>query len=69
MLLLPIIPFLSAVGMVVSACSAAWYHGLKNEQKEQADRTAAELAKKLYGKCVGDAAPGELKNAEQRLLQ
>ena len=69
-MLFPIVPFLSAVGMAVSACTMAWYHGLKKEEKQEADRAAAELAKGVYDKCAGQSPPGlKGESSERRLIE
>lgn len=53
MLLLPIVPFLSAVGMAVSACTAVWYRSLTKDEKERANQEAATFAKQIYKNCFG----------------
>lgn len=59
MLLLPIVPFLSAVGMAVSACTMAWYWSLTKDQKERANRATASLAQQINGNCRRSGRPSD----------
>jgi hypothetical protein len=48
----PIVPLLALVAILGGGVTLVWYDELSKEQKEEADRIAADYAKQLYGKSV-----------------
>jgi hypothetical protein len=52
MLFLPIIPWLCAGFVATGLAGLFWYDSLTAEQKQEADRLAAQYAEQLYQKSV-----------------
>ena len=50
----PIIPLLALAAILGGGVTLVWYDELTKEQKEEADRIAANYAKELYGKSMKD---------------
>jgi hypothetical protein len=48
----PIIPLLALAAILGGGVTLVWYDELTKEQKEEADRIAANYARQLYGKTV-----------------
>lgn len=48
----PIIPLLALAAILGGGFTLVWYDELSKEQKEEADRIAAQYARQLYGKSV-----------------
>jgi hypothetical protein len=48
----PIIPLLALAAILGGGFTLVWYDELSKEQKEEADRIAADYAKQLYGKSM-----------------
>lgn len=48
----PIIPLLALAAILGGSVTLVWYDKLSQEQKEEADRLAANYAKELYGKSM-----------------
>jgi len=48
----PIIPLLALAAILGGGVTLAWYDKLSKEQKEEADRIAANYAQELYGKSM-----------------
>jgi hypothetical protein len=48
----PIIPLLALAAILGGGFTLVWYDELSKEQKEEADRIAAQYAQQLYGKSV-----------------
>jgi hypothetical protein len=50
----PIIPLLALAAILGGGVTLVWYDELTKEQKEEADRIAANYSRQLYGKTVKD---------------
>jgi hypothetical protein len=58
----PIIPLLALAAILGGSVTLAWYDELSKEQKEEADRIAANYAKELYGKSMKELTKAQTNN-------
>jgi hypothetical protein len=56
----PIVGVLSAVAAALGLYSMYWYENLDKEEKAEADRLAAEYARRLYSKGLDDLTSQQL---------
>jgi hypothetical protein len=50
--MLPIFPLIMLAQMGIGAAGLYWYKNLPSDEKEEADRAAAECARQLFGKAL-----------------